>query len=342
MVRNADRRPDPTPNNTSGTPGSQPADLSPTAAELSASNLQSTTSQRLAGGLPCPMTKSQDLDATDLGLADDAPDDSAPLTRSRYPTLPSRRRRSAGLRCLLTAAQKRRLRRGGSLALVIEAPGVPGSRRSPRRSSLTELGIVDGRDGSDRKHKPDFGNNYLTKALSIGKPVVGIAAGPHLQHASAMIGAAEGSSGWRQATPRSATQSLQCPAAREESAAGDPAWTRTTSRRRSRLGDGPDVAIARLPPAGARGRRRRGEPYLRHHDKQIKGFIMLPKRRRRTFGWINRASRFAKDFEGDHRIRARLAPHSPPDFKVRPAIAHDWQKKSDNWPKITGTTSELE
>ena len=246
---------------------------------------------------------------------------------------------------MLTAAQKRRLRRGGSLALVIEAPGA--SWVAPIAQAILAYGpweIVDGRDGSDHKHKPGFGNNYLTKALSIGKPVVGIAAGLHLQHASAMIGAAEGSSGWRQATPRSATQSLQCAAAREEYAAGDPAWTRTTSRRRSRLGDGPDVAIARLPPAGARGRRRRGEPYLRHHDKQIKGFIVLPKRSvvERTFGWVNRASRFANDFEGDHRVRARLAPHSPPDFKVRPAIAHDWQEKSDNWPKITGTTSELE
>ena len=60
----------------------------------------------------------------------------------------------------------------------------------------------------------------------------------------------------------------------------------------------------------------------------------------RTFGWIKRASRFAKDFEGDHRVRARLAPHSPPDYKSRPAVARDWQEKSGNWPNITGTTPE--
>jgi hypothetical protein len=62
----------------------------------------------------------------------------------------------------------------------------------------------------------------------------------------------------------------------------------------------------------------------------------------RTFGWINRANRFGKDFATDHRVRARLAPHSPPDCKSRPAVAHDWQEKSDNWLKITGATAELE
>jgi len=38
---------------------------------------------------------------------------------------------------------------------------------------------------------------------------------------------------------------------------------------------------------------------VRRNDKQIKGFIMLPKRWvvERTFGWINRARRLAKDFE---------------------------------------------
>ncbi len=38
---------------------------------------------------------------------------------------------------------------------------------------------------------------------------------------------------------------------------------------------------------------------VQRNDKQIKGFIVLPKRWvvERTFGWINRAKRLAKDFE---------------------------------------------
>src|SRR5271166_3234683 len=38
---------------------------------------------------------------------------------------------------------------------------------------------------------------------------------------------------------------------------------------------------------------------VKRNDKQIKGFIVLPKRWvvERTFGWINRARRLAKDFE---------------------------------------------
>jgi transposase len=37
----------------------------------------------------------------------------------------------------------------------------------------------------------------------------------------------------------------------------------------------------------------------RNTDREIKGFIVLPKRRivERTFGWVNRARRLAKDFE---------------------------------------------
>ena len=38
---------------------------------------------------------------------------------------------------------------------------------------------------------------------------------------------------------------------------------------------------------------------VKRTDKQIKGFIVLPKRWvvERTFGWINRARRLLKDFE---------------------------------------------
>ena len=38
---------------------------------------------------------------------------------------------------------------------------------------------------------------------------------------------------------------------------------------------------------------------VKRNDKQINGFIVLPKRWvvERTFGWINRARRLAKDFE---------------------------------------------
>ena len=38
---------------------------------------------------------------------------------------------------------------------------------------------------------------------------------------------------------------------------------------------------------------------IKRKDKQIKGFIVLPKRWvvERTLGWINRARRLAKDFE---------------------------------------------
>jgi transposase len=39
---------------------------------------------------------------------------------------------------------------------------------------------------------------------------------------------------------------------------------------------------------------------VKRTDKQIKGFIVLPKRWvvERTIGWTNRARRLAKDFEG--------------------------------------------
>jgi transposase len=38
---------------------------------------------------------------------------------------------------------------------------------------------------------------------------------------------------------------------------------------------------------------------IKRTDKQVKGFVVLPKRRvvERTFGWINCARRLAKDFE---------------------------------------------
>jgi hypothetical protein len=36
-----------------------------------------------------------------------------------------------------------------------------------------------------------------------------------------------------------------------------------------------------------------------------------------------------------------LAPHSPPDFTSRPALAPDWQEQSRNWPKITGAKTEF-
>jgi transposase len=38
---------------------------------------------------------------------------------------------------------------------------------------------------------------------------------------------------------------------------------------------------------------------VKRTDKQVKGFIVLPQRWivERTFGWINRARRLAKDFE---------------------------------------------
>ena len=40
-------------------------------------------------------------------------------------------------------------------------------------------------------------------------------------------------------------------------------------------------------------------PWVKRSDKEIKGFIVLPKRWivERTFGWINRARRLSKDFE---------------------------------------------
>ena len=39
---------------------------------------------------------------------------------------------------------------------------------------------------------------------------------------------------------------------------------------------------------------------VKRTDKQIKGFVVLPRRWvvERTFGWINRSRRLAKDFEG--------------------------------------------
>ena len=52
---------------------------------------------------------------------------------------------------------------------------------------------------------------------------------------------------------------------------------------------------------------------VKRNDKQIKGFIVLPKRWvvERTFGWINRARRLAKDFEATMKFLARMAPHRP-------------------------------
>ena len=46
---------------------------------------------------------------------------------------------------------------------------------------------------------------------------------------------------------------------------------------------------------------------VQRSDKQVKGFIVLPKRWvvERTFGWINRARRLAKDFEAT--IKSALA-----------------------------------
>ena len=59
---------------------------------------------------------------------------------------------------------------------------------------------------------------------------------------------------------------------------------------------------------------------VQRNDKQIKGFIVLPKRWvvERTLGWINRARRLAKDFEAT--IESALArdagddPHDGQDF----------------------------
>ena len=50
---------------------------------------------------------------------------------------------------------------------------------------------------------------------------------------------------------------------------------------------------------------------VQRNDKQIKGFIVLPKRWvvERTFGWINRARRLTKDFEATVEFLARMAPH---------------------------------
>ena len=47
--------------------------------------------------------------------------------------------------------------------------------------------------------------------------------------------------------------------------------------------------------------------FARGTNKQIKGFVVLPKRWvvERTFGWINRARRLAKDFEAT--IQSSLA-----------------------------------
>jgi len=44
-------------------------------------------------------------------------------------------------------------------------------------------------------------------------------------------------------------------------------------------------------------------------DKEVKGFIVLPKRWvvARTLGWINRARRLSKDFEATIEIRSRVA-----------------------------------
>ena len=50
---------------------------------------------------------------------------------------------------------------------------------------------------------------------------------------------------------------------------------------------------------------------VQRNDRQIKGFVILPKRWvvERTFGWINRARRLAKDFEATIKFRARMAAY---------------------------------
>jgi transposase len=61
---------------------------------------------------------------------------------------------------------------------------------------------------------------------------------------------------------------------------------------------------------------------VKRTDKQVRGFIVLPKRWvvERTLGWINRARRLAKDFEATIEILARLAATSscfPIDTEAR-------------------------
>ena len=50
---------------------------------------------------------------------------------------------------------------------------------------------------------------------------------------------------------------------------------------------------------------------VQRNDRQIKGFIVLPKRWvvEMTFGWINRARRLTKDFEATVEFLACMAPH---------------------------------
>ena len=52
---------------------------------------------------------------------------------------------------------------------------------------------------------------------------------------------------------------------------------------------------------------------VKRNNKQIKGFIVLPKRWvvERTFGWINRARRPRQRLRSDNQVFARMAPHRP-------------------------------
>ena len=87
---------------------------------------------------------------------------------------------------------------------------------------------------------------------------------------------------------------------------------------------------------------------VQRNEKQIKGFIVLPKRWvvERTFGWINRARRLAKDFEATIESRSH-GSSSPSPSCSRDASPGSQVKKRDfrvralSHPPLNGLSSQI-
>lgn len=97
------------------------------------------------------------------------------------------------LQVSLTAEHKRRLRRPGTVAVVIEVPG-PGWVK-PIADAVVGYGpwdLVDARDGSEsRQHRPDRGNDTVARMLSRGGRCVGISPTPLRHLPAALTGTAD-------------------------------------------------------------------------------------------------------------------------------------------------------
>jgi cell division protease FtsH len=145
-----------------------------------------------------PSANNDDIEVeTEIDVEDISVDEKSPVSpklikgRARVPA--SKTLAANVLKYAFTPAQKRQLRRSGSFALVIEAPGP--AWVEPLKSAIEEYGpwaLVCARDGTDRRqHRPDKGNDEIAHSLANGKRCVGIAPLPQANLPAALLGAAD-------------------------------------------------------------------------------------------------------------------------------------------------------